>query len=81
MWVQGADLAAGEAAVREPLVKRDEESAYALKHDRRRRMGIELHAAFRSGRGGERSRSWAAERRSTTCMVPPQAGQFHSVWV
>src|SRR5664279_571839 len=51
-------------------------SASAPEHGCRTRMFIELHAAHRSGCGGERSRSWAAESRSTTCMVPPQTGQF-----
>src|ERR1035437_6317879 len=44
-------------------------------------MGTEDHQAHRSGLGGERSRSCAADNRSTTCMVPPQTGQFQSEWV
>src|SRR5258708_7826610 len=45
-------------------------------------MRIRVHAAHRSGCGGERSRSCAAESRSTTRIVPPQTGQFQSerVW-
>ena len=74
----GVDLLAGESAMRGALVKEDKESAYAPKQDRRPRMGIELHAARRSGCGGERSSSCAAESRSTTCMVPPQTGQFQT---
>ena len=37
-----------------------------------------VHAAHLTASGGERSRSSAAVTRSTTCMVPPQTGQFHS---
>jgi hypothetical protein len=44
--------------------------------DQKSRMRIEVHAAHRSGLGGERSRSCAAASRSTTCIVPPHAGQF-----
>src|SRR5580704_15187422 len=43
-------------------------------------MWIELHAGHWPGRGGERSRSCAAESRSTTRMVAPQTGQFQSEW-
>ena len=42
----------------------------------RERSGLELlsHAAHKWVRGGERGSSCAAVSRSTTCMVPPQAG-------
>ena len=53
-------------------------SACAPKHGETPRMRMGVHAAHRSVWGGERSRSWAAESRSTTRMVPPQTGQFQS---
>src|SRR5271156_4875623 len=68
----------GEAGMRGVLAGRDKGSACAPKHGQRSRVWIELHAAHRSGGGGERSRSCAAESRSTTCMVPPQTGQFQT---
>ena len=76
-----ADADAGETDIRGVLAGRAKESACAPKRGQRPRMWIEIHAAHRSGWGGERSRSWAAESRSTTRMVPPQTGQFQSEWV
>ena len=45
-------------------------------HGEMSRMLIAIHTAYRFGCGGERSRSCAAESRSTRCMAPPQTGQF-----
>ena len=73
-----ADVGAGIKGV---STGRCKESADAPKHVQRPRMWIELHAARWSSRGGERSRSCAAESRSTTCMVAPQTGQFQTDWI
>src|SRR5664280_2905406 len=72
------DVEVGVADIQGVLAGRDKGSGYAPKHRHRPRMWIELHAGHRCGRGGERSRSCAEESRSTTCIVPPQTGQFQS---
>jgi CubicO group peptidase (beta-lactamase class C family) len=36
-----------------------------------------IHLSYRSFYGGARSRSQAAEMRSTKCIAPPQLGQRH----
>ena len=56
----------------------DKGSACVPEHGQRARMGTEIHAAHRPVWGGERSRSCAAESRSTICIFPPQTGQVQS---
>ena len=57
---------------------RDREAVCVPKHESDSRLGMWIHAAHRLGLGGDRRRSCTAESRSTTRMVPPQRGQFHS---
>ena len=41
-------------------------------------LGVSTHAARALRGGGDRRKSCATESRSTTCMIPPQRGHFHS---
>src|SRR6516164_9892629 len=49
-----------------------------LRHVEDSSLGMCTHAAHAVGGGGDRRKSCATESRSTTCMIPPQRGHFHS---
>src|SRR5215469_6338620 len=55
---------------------RDIEIVCTPKRERDSRLEMWIHAAHWMRWGGDRRRSWVAERRSTTCMVPPQSGHL-----
>jgi hypothetical protein len=95
MWMEGVGAAVGDAAGEEAETGDGEVAAEGGPADAmasmRQSCGIaaatcgeietvlEVHAAHPWTSGGERSSSCAAESRSTTCMVPPQTGQFQDV--